>query len=66
MSLFGDRHRDRPATPLPTDGLSEQDVSRLTAFKWRYSLESHGFSTQDSYRLLFMRWMVQQGKVQRG
>ena len=41
--------------------LSRRDVDRLTNYKWRYSLESHGFSTEQASRLLFARWLVRQG-----
>ena len=37
--------------------LTSQDVWRLTLYKWRYSLESHGFSTEQARRLLFLRWL---------
>ena len=47
-----------PTTAAAPDGtLSEQDVWRLTLYKWRYSLESHGFSTEQARRLLFLRWL---------
>ena len=41
--------------------LSRRDIDRLTNYKWRYSLESHGFSTEQASRLLFARWLVRQG-----
>lgn len=44
--------------------LSRQDVERLTNFKWRYSLEAHGFSSSQAARLLFVKWMYGQGKLQ--
>ena len=34
-----------------------QDVRRLTLFKWRYSLESAGFSSQQAEYLLFLKWL---------
>ncbi|MCC7370263.1 MAG: hypothetical protein IT306_17700 [Chloroflexi bacterium] len=37
--------------------LTAQDVRRLTLFKWRYSLESAGFSSQQAARLLFLKWL---------
>jgi hypothetical protein len=43
--------------------LSRQDVDRLTNYKWRYSLESHGFSTAQATRLLFMKWLYARGTV---
>jgi hypothetical protein len=43
--------------------LSHQDISRLTNYKWRYSLESHGFSSDQADRLLFMKWLYRHGVV---
>jgi hypothetical protein len=43
--------------------LSLGDVDRLTAYKWRYSLESHGFSSHEAHRLLFMKWLYGHGRV---
>jgi hypothetical protein len=43
--------------------LTRQDVDRLTAYKWRYSLESHGFSTSQATRLLFIKWLYARGTV---
>jgi hypothetical protein len=37
--------------------LTAQDVRRLTLFKWRYSLESAGFSSQQAEYLLFLKWL---------
>jgi hypothetical protein len=37
--------------------LTAQDVRRLTLFKWRYSLESAGFSSHQAERLLFLKWL---------
>jgi hypothetical protein len=37
--------------------LTAQDVRRLTLFKWRYSLESAGFSSNQAERLLFLKWL---------
>ena len=44
--------------------LSRRDIDRLTNYKWRYSLESHGFSTEQATRLLFARWLHRQGILQ--
>lgn len=41
--------------------LTSQDVRRLTLFKWRYSLESAGFSTREAKRLLFLKWLNARG-----
>ena len=40
--------------------LSSREVDRLTNYKWRYSLESHGFSGVEASRLLFMRWLYRE------
>jgi hypothetical protein len=37
--------------------LTAQDVRRLTLFKWRYSLESAGFSSRQASHLLFLKWL---------
>jgi hypothetical protein len=37
--------------------LTAQDVRRLTLFKWRYSLESAGFSSRQAGHLLFLKWL---------
>jgi hypothetical protein len=37
--------------------LSAHDVRRLTLFKWRYSLESAGFSSHQAECLLFLKWL---------
>jgi hypothetical protein len=37
--------------------LTAQDVRRLTLFKWRYSLESAGFSPRQAEHLLFLKWL---------
>lgn len=47
----------------PRPALAAQEVRQLTLFKWRYTLESTGFTRQQSERLLFWKWMVQTGRV---
>jgi hypothetical protein len=37
--------------------LTAQDVRRLTLFKWRYSLESAGFTPRQAAHLLFLKWL---------
>jgi len=49
--------RARPANGGVRAVLSAQDVRRLTLFKWRYSLESAGFSSHQAERLLFLKWL---------
>ena len=41
----------------PRAALTAQDVRRLTLFKWRYSLESAGFSSRQAAHLLFLKWL---------
>jgi hypothetical protein len=41
----------------PRLSLKAQDVRRLTLFKWKYSLESAGFSSHAAEQLLFLKWM---------
>jgi len=47
----------RPASGGVRAVLTAQDVRRLTLFKWRYSLESAGFSSGQAERLLFLKWL---------
>lgn len=47
-ALAGDRLRA---------ALTAQDVRRLTLFKWRYSLESAGFTPRQAAHLLFLKWL---------
>ena len=53
-------HQPRPVT---RPALSSEDVRRLTLYKWRYSLESSGFSTGEIGHLLFLKWLHAQGAV---
>ena len=46
------RGPDQPRPPLTTE-----DLRRLTLYKWRYSLESVGFTGQQVSHLLFMKWL---------
>jgi hypothetical protein len=47
--------------PAQVGPLSANDVWRLTLFKWRYSLESHGFTTEQARQLLFLKWLYGSG-----
>jgi hypothetical protein len=55
-----------PETNQPSGvaNLSRRDIDRLTNYKWRYSLESHGFSTEQATRLLFIKWLHRRGQLQ--
>lgn len=43
--------------------LSEQDLANLTYYKWRYSLETHGFTSHQARTLIFLRWMRANGRL---
>ncbi len=50
---------------LDDDGmpsLTKTDVTMLDRYKWRYSLESHGFSRDQAARLLFVKWELKRGR----
>lgn len=47
----------------PYGYLTNGELDRLTAYKWRYSLESHGFSSAQAYRLLFVKWLHGRGAL---
>jgi hypothetical protein len=51
--------------PLATSigHLTSRDIDRLTNYKWRYSLESHGFSSDQAARLLFIKWLYGRGRI---
>ena len=50
-----------PAVEQPT--LSQQDLYRLTLWKWRYSFESMGFKPYQVDNLLLLTWMYATGRV---
>lgn len=50
----GDSGGRRAGTRPP---LTSEDVRRLTLYKWRYSLESTGFTTDQVGHLLFLKWL---------
>lgn len=37
--------------------LTAQDMRRLTLYKWKYSLESAGFTSHEAGHLLFLKWL---------
>ena len=49
----GSAGRARPVPP----SLTSQDMRRLTLYKWRYALESAGFTADQAQRLMFLRWL---------
>jgi hypothetical protein len=40
-----------------TEPLSRAELHRLTLFKWRYTLESIGFSDWEVDQLVFLTWL---------
>lgn len=40
------------------------EVRRLTLWKARYRLETHGFSADQATRLIFLRWLVASGRLE--
>jgi hypothetical protein len=51
------------AAPERVAYLSSREIDRLTSYKWRYALESHGFSSAQAHRLVFMKWLYGHGTV---
>ena len=45
------------ARSVPPPSLTSQDMRRLTLYKWRYALESAGFTADQAQRLMFLRWL---------
>ena len=45
------------ARSVPPPSLTSQDMRRLTLYKWRYALESAGFTADQAHRLMFLRWL---------
>ncbi|MDP8922794.1 MAG: hypothetical protein M3O34_07950 [Chloroflexota bacterium] len=45
------------ARSVPRPSLTSQDMRRLTLYKWRYALESAGFTAEQARRLMFLRWL---------
>lgn len=43
--------------------LSAADVRRLTLWKWRYSLESAGFTYEQARQLIFLKWLYSQRRT---
>jgi hypothetical protein len=47
--------------PVSNAYLSPDELWRLTLYKWRYTLESDGFSRDQAAHLLFLRWLHSRG-----
>ena len=46
-----------PAAPPEEQPLSQQELYRLTLYKWRYSLEAYGFEQHEVRELMFLKWL---------
>ena len=57
----------RPAERIRLTGggapLTREEIDRLTAYKWRYTLEARGFTRDQAGRLMFIKWLYRQGVV---
>ncbi len=53
-SIGQSRPAPRAATRHP---LTSEDVRRLTLYKWRYALESSGFTARQVGQLIFLKWL---------
>jgi hypothetical protein len=42
--------------------LTTADKRALTVFKWRYLLESQGFTREQAARLVFWKWLAANGR----
>lgn len=55
----------QPITAAAKALLTAQEIHNLTIYKWRYALESEGFTSQEAGRLIFLRWRILTGKLGR-
>ena len=44
-------------TTAEQDPLTQDELYRLTLFKWRYSLEASGFENYEVEDLVFLKWL---------
>ena len=49
------------ATRVPF--LSDRELARLTRWKWVYQIEAHGFSPKQAARILWLRFLVDTGRL---
>jgi hypothetical protein len=49
----------RGTTPV----LSPEEVRRLTLYKWKYSLESEGFTPEEIRQLMFVKYLAHRRRV---
>jgi len=50
--------------PSPTAVLSVEELHQLTLFKWRYALESAGFTGREVQDLAFLGWLRAKGQLE--
>ncbi|MFN8526355.1 MAG: hypothetical protein U0821_24920 [Chloroflexota bacterium] len=43
--------------PAPAQALDGDERKKLSRFKWRYRLETSGFSAAEAERLIFFKWL---------
>jgi hypothetical protein len=43
--------------------LSRTEIRKLTLFKWRYTLETAGFTPEQAEHLLFLKWAYANGRI---
>lgn len=43
--------------------LGVETIRRLTLWKWRYSLESAGFTPDQAHRVVFACWLYQHDRI---
>jgi hypothetical protein len=56
-----------PTTSTPDedkDVLTQEELHRLTLYKWRYSLEAIGFEHHEVRELMFLKWLHASRRVQ--
>ena len=43
--------------------LDTTDMVRLTRWKWRYELETRGFSGAEARLLIYLKWLKARGRI---
>jgi len=51
-------------TPTTPPTITHQDRLRMLREEWRSDVEAAGFTRRESGRLLFIAWLMAQGRVQ--
>lgn len=52
-----------PEQQTQQPALTADEVRSLTIFKWVYTLEGQGFTTQEARRLVWARWAVRSKRL---